>query len=472
MSKIILNPLVNLQNETTAVSTINGNSTTVQTAFDNTLSRDGTSPNQMGSTLDMNSNRTINLPDPVSITEPVTLNYLNHILAGGDQTSGLINGVPVSSFMQPVVDAANGLNVQGLLGTSPAFSTQTLAALANIPSSIQFLTTAGLTTLGDGGGALYYKVSGTSVGGFQSADGAWWALSLGSGGGGTPAANFPVSNDACIRIACLGTATEYYIIYHGGGNGLWLYSPIRTRWEFCYINGAGTTVDITNCSIDGIAGQSLTAGTRYYIYAQAPAIAGGFVSVDHSTTGYSLGDPFGQTIVTGYAFKNGTGYNNRLVGIAQPDPSGRIFYAGTRGVMYTGASGYYQKQRIIEQTKPALLGGAFNNNNWAELNSTLYVGGIWWGDGSGEWDVTLTGDVSSDTAGTVVSVGVSQNGETPPYDYVDIACNVATSRYPFAVTVSTEFDTVDAATYFRTFVKTTSGNATLINATLTANMNI
>lgn len=52
--KITLTNLVNLQNETTAVNAINGNNATIQTAFDNNLSRDGTSPNTMNSNLDMN----------------------------------------------------------------------------------------------------------------------------------------------------------------------------------------------------------------------------------------------------------------------------------------------------------------------------------------------------------------------------------------------------------------------------------
>lgn len=71
MSKITLQSLNSLTNQTTALATINNNSNTIQTAFDNTLSRDGTSPNQMASTLDMNSNRIINLPVPVNDTEPL-----------------------------------------------------------------------------------------------------------------------------------------------------------------------------------------------------------------------------------------------------------------------------------------------------------------------------------------------------------------------------------------------------------------
>ncbi|HYT43945.1 MAG TPA: hypothetical protein VEP90_16515, partial [Methylomirabilota bacterium] len=73
MTKITLNNLANLQNEDTTVTKINSNNSTLQTAFDNTLSRDGTQPNTMMNNLDMNSNQIINLPSPGSATSPARL---------------------------------------------------------------------------------------------------------------------------------------------------------------------------------------------------------------------------------------------------------------------------------------------------------------------------------------------------------------------------------------------------------------
>jgi hypothetical protein len=58
--KITLTDLVNLQNETTAVNAINANNGVLTTALDNTLSRDGTAPNQMGANLDMNGFQILN----------------------------------------------------------------------------------------------------------------------------------------------------------------------------------------------------------------------------------------------------------------------------------------------------------------------------------------------------------------------------------------------------------------------------
>lgn len=55
------------------VSNMNAIITQIETAFQNTLSRDGATPNQMTSTLDMNSNTIINLPAPASGSEPARL---------------------------------------------------------------------------------------------------------------------------------------------------------------------------------------------------------------------------------------------------------------------------------------------------------------------------------------------------------------------------------------------------------------
>ena len=49
----------------------NSNYDAIEAAFDNTLSRDGSSPNFMGANIDMNSHRVINLPYPGSSTEPI-----------------------------------------------------------------------------------------------------------------------------------------------------------------------------------------------------------------------------------------------------------------------------------------------------------------------------------------------------------------------------------------------------------------
>lgn len=174
MSKITLNNLINLQNETTAVNTINSNNNVIQAAFDNTLSRDGSFPNQMNSNLDMNSNRILNLPSPINGSEPIRLQ---------DATSGIIIGptVYVNAYI---------------------FSTVSSAAVATVPNDVVSISTMGYLTAGDNGGASYFRVSGNTLGGFQTFDGQWWGLNskvvtpemFGAVGNGTTDDFIPVSN--------------------------------------------------------------------------------------------------------------------------------------------------------------------------------------------------------------------------------------------------------------------------------------
>lgn len=85
MTKVVLNDIQNLQNESTVVTTLASNNTAITSAIENTLSRDGTSPNMMNSTLDMNDNRIINLPDAVDEQEPATFGQLiDRVTAIGD----------------------------------------------------------------------------------------------------------------------------------------------------------------------------------------------------------------------------------------------------------------------------------------------------------------------------------------------------------------------------------------------------
>lgn len=92
MSKITLTDLANLQNQTTAVNAINNNNAAITTALDNTLSRDGTSPNTMGSNLDMNSYHILNLPAPVTNYEPLRVIDANTLNGGGSIT---VSSLPV-----------------------------------------------------------------------------------------------------------------------------------------------------------------------------------------------------------------------------------------------------------------------------------------------------------------------------------------------------------------------------------------
>lgn len=70
MSKVTITTIDNLQNESSAVASINRNFAAIQTVVDTLLSRNGVAPNQMVALLDMNNQRIINLPVPLNDNEP------------------------------------------------------------------------------------------------------------------------------------------------------------------------------------------------------------------------------------------------------------------------------------------------------------------------------------------------------------------------------------------------------------------
>lgn len=104
MSKVSLTDATSLTNETTFISTLNANYASIKAASDNTLSRDGTSPNSMGAALDMNSYRIINLPAPILSNDPVRLQDITTLTGGGTINAGFIVGPtsPVAGSAQAV----------------------------------------------------------------------------------------------------------------------------------------------------------------------------------------------------------------------------------------------------------------------------------------------------------------------------------------------------------------------------------
>lgn len=145
--KITLNDVGNLVDATTAKNTINSNSAAIETAFENTLSRDGTAPNQMESSIDMNSNQIINLPDPATPNSPLRLQDLSDFIGGGTVTNipaGGTTGQVFAKNSNADYDVAwkNSVTSVGLslpsdftVTNSPVTTTGTLTAtLTNTPT--------------------------------------------------------------------------------------------------------------------------------------------------------------------------------------------------------------------------------------------------------------------------------------------------------------------------------------------------
>jgi hypothetical protein len=99
MAKIVLNDISNITgNPTSAEQLINDNFAQIETAIENTLSRDGLAPNALEASLDANSHRIVNLPFAATNTEPVTLAQVMALVTGEDWTGG--TGIPAVVYYQ------------------------------------------------------------------------------------------------------------------------------------------------------------------------------------------------------------------------------------------------------------------------------------------------------------------------------------------------------------------------------------
>lgn len=117
------------------VAEINDELQKIQSAFQNALNRNfgQSSPNQMQSTLDMNSNPIINLPFAVSQSSPVTLGQVNALiadLATIDLGPFVVPNITGSSVQQSLINLLSALDAIGLINDNttlnPDFSSTVL----------------------------------------------------------------------------------------------------------------------------------------------------------------------------------------------------------------------------------------------------------------------------------------------------------------------------------------------------------
>ncbi len=103
-----------------AAAQTNANMALIEAAFENTLSRDGTTPNNMLASLDMNSQRVLNLPEPLNVNEPARLTDVQAAIAGG--AANLITFTPSGSLASNNIQAAIeelDSSLVGVVGNTP-----------------------------------------------------------------------------------------------------------------------------------------------------------------------------------------------------------------------------------------------------------------------------------------------------------------------------------------------------------------
>lgn len=97
MTKIILDELQSLGNQATAIGLINNNYDKIEGEFENTLSRDGKTPNQMMAHIDLNSNRCINAGEAVNQNDYITKGQVEAIAFAGATVNVTVNSSLVTA---------------------------------------------------------------------------------------------------------------------------------------------------------------------------------------------------------------------------------------------------------------------------------------------------------------------------------------------------------------------------------------
>ena len=103
------------------ITTYNANNALIEAALENTLSRDGTTPNTMSADLDMNSQRIVNMGTPVDNADVPTKEYIDDIVNGiqsaGDFSAANPYEITGAWDFTALIDFEGGIRVADSLAT-------------------------------------------------------------------------------------------------------------------------------------------------------------------------------------------------------------------------------------------------------------------------------------------------------------------------------------------------------------------
>lgn len=206
MSKITLNDVGSLIDATTAKNTINANSAVIETAFDNTLSRDGTGPNKMANFLDMDSNQIINLPTPATANSPLRLQDLSDFIGGGT-----VSSIPAGGTTGQVLSKTSNVDYQ--TGWSNSVTSVGLSLPADLTVTNSPVTTTGTltgnwATTPTGTGAMVRATSPTLVTPALGTPASGIATNLTGTAAGLTAGNVTTNANLTGVITSVGNATS------------------------------------------------------------------------------------------------------------------------------------------------------------------------------------------------------------------------------------------------------------------------
>ena len=394
-------------NETSAVNTINANGALTEAALENTLSRDGTSPNTMGASLDMNSNKILNVAAGTASSDGVNLSQLT-------SATGQVPGL--SMIMETTqTDSDQG---NGKVWFNAAVASATIIYLDDLDSGggaiSTFVQTWDNSTNTGSRGYIYVvqKASALNYAVFEI-DG---AVTDASGytkipvnymsGDGTLADTDAVSvhftrtgdkgsHPASLQMLWESTTTDS----DQGAGKVWLNNGTVASASVLYIddvdNAAGTSINSQVDTWDDSTNTSLR-GTITFVKASDAAIFATF-NVTGAVTSASTYSKIAVTHVTSAgSFTDGDVINLQFVRTGDKGATGSTGSTGSTGPQ--GPAGDGDMSNLTDDTTPQLAGDLDANGHqiqWSKgsdvaSNSALAVGT----DGN-YFDVTGTTTITS-----------------------------------------------------------------------------
>lgn len=453
MTKITLTDLVNLENETTAVNAINTNSNIIELAFDNTLSRDGTSPNTMGANLDMNSHRILNLPLPLNDDEPLRLIDAATLKAGGTiPTSPLPVGGTTGQALVKTSNADLAVG-WGTIQQPPTGGATSQVLKKNSGTNFDYSWLDPYPTGGSTGQVLT-KNSGTNF------DVVWQNAQTSSTG--LPQGRLTLTNSVPVMATSVTAATTvYYAPYQGS------VCPI--------ITANVTQMYPIISSVNDAVGLIMVLGANWL----ANSIYDCFVALDSGTVRLGTGPDWSAGAVAGSntigASIRGTGAGSTELQIC----NGLMTNKNSMTVRYANASTFTASANTATYVGTIRTGSAgqvsFTYGSFAAGGGTgnLYVWNAYnqvplrttMGDSTASWNyTTATTRASNNSSSNRINflTGLAQGGIIAEFSQLVQATNVigAFARVGFALNSTTIFEGVSQVTG----VSVSSNNAAALAA--------
>lgn len=305
MAKITLNNLTSLQNEGAAISTINLNNDAIEAAVENTLSRDGTTPNQMTAVIDMNSNRIVNLGAPVNPNDAARLvdaagsSAASAAAAAASAAAALVsqNAASVSAGLAVPAGAA------AVTSAANALTSETNAANSATVVAGNFYNFDSATAMADPGSAdiRFNNATLASVTGL--------AVSVNTADLANPSIraflaswdDSVTSNRGFIQIRKVGTPATYVVFNVTGAltdNTTWIQFVVtHNSSNGTFANTDKLSVQFTRNGADG-SGVTGGAANQIAVYSGAGAITGGIAVLTDGqlVVGQTSAAPLGKTV--------------------------------------------------------------------------------------------------------------------------------------------------------------------------------